>query len=562
MAVQEFWSTLDLKNNMLKNARVEKVDSLPTASNANAGRIVYTGGKFYYSNGKMFVEIADAEVVSKLSTKVTTLEGTVGDETDGLVKDVADLKAQVGTDGAGNTLGARVKSLEDSVGKSTDAASATGTVYARIAQNKADIAANATAASNAKDAADVAQATANAAQSAATANAGAITTLQSQVTGEGGLQKKVAALETTVNDETTGLVKKVAKNADDIAAVKKTADAAATKTALESGLAGKVDVVDGSRLMTDAEGTKLAGIAEKAQVNAIEKILFQGNGDSVATPLTITDKGVTINVSEYAKKSDITTLFKFKGTVASAAELAAITNPTEGDVYNVTAAFKDGEKVYPAGTNVVYVNEKVGDNYQSKWDALGGQVDLSAYAKSADVTTKLGEKQDTLSETQLNAVNSGITVDKVAAYEGYDTRITAAKSAADAAQTAANEKVVKNEAITASADAKLVTYDEKGLVTSGRAIAVADMPIDIPMANIKGPLPYAQSPVMVEEKPVAATTDAAVIIESGMTTAMIAQVFDNSSNVVFCQTTITGANVTLTFSGSFPGGKVRIVGLR
>jgi hypothetical protein len=562
MAVQEFWSTLDLKNNMLKNARVEKVESLPTASDANAGRIVYTGGKFYYSNGTKFVEIADAEVVSDLSTKVTALEGTVGNEAKGLVKDVADLKAQIGTDGEGNTLGKRVGDLEDSVGKSTDVASATGTVYARIAQNKAGIEANSTAASNAKDAADAAQATANAAQSAATANAGAITTLQSQVTGEGGLQKKVAALEITVNDETTGLVKKVAKNADDIAAVKKTADAAATKTALESGLAGKVDVVEGSRLMTNAEGTKLAGIAENAQVNVIEKILFQGNGDLVATPLTITDKGVTINVSEYAKKSDITTLFKFKGTVASAAELAAITNPTEGDVYNVTAAFKDGEKVYPAGTNVVYVNEKVGDNYQSKWDALGGQVDLSAYAKSADVTTKLGEKQDALSETQLNAVNSGITAAKVTAYEGYDARITAAKSAADAAQTAANEKVVKNEAITASADAKLVTYDEKGLVTGGRAIAVADMPTGIPMANIKDTLPYAQSPVMVEEKTVAATTDAAVTIESGMTTAMIAQVFDNSSNVVFCQTTITGANVTLTFSGSFQGGKVRIVGLR
>ena len=562
MAVQEFWSTLDLKNNMLKNARVEKVESLPTASDANAGRIVYTGGKFYYSNGTKFVEIADAEVVSDLSTKVTALEGTVGNEAKGLVKDVADLKAQIGTDGEGNTLGKRVGDLEDSVGKSTDVASATGTVYARIAQNKAGIEANSTAASNAKDAADAAQATANAAQSAATANAGAITTLQSQVTGEGGLQKKVAALEITVNDETTGLVKKVAKNADDIAAVKKTADAAATKTALESGLAGKVDVVEGSRLMNNAEGTKLAGIAENAQVNVIEKILFQGNGDLVATPLTITDKGVTINVSEYAKKSDITTLFKFKGTVASAAELAAITNPTEGDVYNVTAAFKDGEKVYPAGTNVVYVNEKVGDNYQSKWDALGGQVDLSAYAKSADVTTKLGEKQDALSETQLNAVNSGITAAKVTAYEGYDARITAAKSAADAAQTAANEKVVKNEAITASADAKLVTYDEKGLVTGGRAIAVADMPTGIPMANIKDTLPYAQSPVMVEEKTVAATTDAAVTIESGMTTAMIAQVFDNSSNVVLCQTTITGANVTLTFSGSFQGGKVRIVGLR
>lgn len=41
-------------------------------------------------------------------------------------------------------------------------------------------------------------------------------------------------------------------------------------------LAKKVDKVDGSRLMTNAEGTKLAGIAEGAQVNVIEKIKVNG----------------------------------------------------------------------------------------------------------------------------------------------------------------------------------------------------------------------------------------------------------------------------------------------
>ena len=231
-------------------------------------------------------------------------------------------------------------------------------------------------------------------------------------------------------------------------------------------------------------------------------------------------------------------------------------------VYNVTAAFTDNGKTYPAGTNVVYVNEKVGDNYQLKWDALGGAVDLSAYALSKDVTAELAKKQDNLSTEQLAAANSGITTAKVTTYDGYAALITEAKKAGTDAQTTANAAVVANTAITASTDAKLVTYDEKGLVTGGRGIAVADVPTGIPVANITGTLPYAQSPVMVEEKTVAATTDAAVTIESGMKAAMIAQVFDSNNNVVFCQTTITGANVTLTFSGSFPGGKVRIVGLR
>ena len=46
----------------------------------------------------------------------------------------------------------------------------------------------------------------------------------------------------------------------------------ATKDSLTTGLAGKVDKVEGSRLMTNAEGTKLAGIADGAQVNVIDKV--------------------------------------------------------------------------------------------------------------------------------------------------------------------------------------------------------------------------------------------------------------------------------------------------
>lgn len=46
----------------------------------------------------------------------------------------------------------------------------------------------------------------------------------------------------------------------------------ATKNEVTTGLSGKVDKVDGSRLMTDAEGTKLAGIEAGAQVNNIASV--------------------------------------------------------------------------------------------------------------------------------------------------------------------------------------------------------------------------------------------------------------------------------------------------
>lgn len=73
-------------------------------------------------------------------------------------------------------------------------------------------------------------------------------------------------------NEATGLVKAVADNA----------------AVIET----KVDKVEGSRLMTDAEGTKLAGIAEGAQANKIEIVKVNGQALVVAEA----DKSVDVIV--------------------------------------------------------------------------------------------------------------------------------------------------------------------------------------------------------------------------------------------------------------------------
>jgi predicted nucleic acid-binding Zn-ribbon protein len=81
---------------------------------------------------------------------ISALNGVVGDEKEGLVKDVADLKAAdvtinaaLGTkaDSADSqgTAFARIASVANKVGTAEDGASATGSVYARIKQNVADI---------------------------------------------------------------------------------------------------------------------------------------------------------------------------------------------------------------------------------------------------------------------------------------------------------------------------------------------------------------------------------------------------------------------------------------
>ena len=55
--------------------------------------------------------------------------------------------------------------------------------------------------------------------------------------------------------------------------------------------------------------------------------------------------------------------------------------------------------------------------------------DADDYALVSTMNTELAKKQNSLTETQLNAVNSGITTTKVATYDGYAAKITANTSA-------------------------------------------------------------------------------------------------------------------------------------
>lgn len=84
-------------------------------------------------------------------------------------------------------------------------------------------------------------------------------------------------------------------------------------------------------------------------------------------------------------KSSISGVYTYKGSVAS---YDALPDDAEaGDVYNVEAAYGN----YPAGTNYAWDG--------TKWDALGGSVDLSAYQ------TKNDESLTTAAKTVVGAIN-------------------------------------------------------------------------------------------------------------------------------------------------------------
>ena len=117
-------------------------------------------------------------------------------------------------------------------------------------------------------------------------------------------------------------------------------------------------------LMTSAQFGKLNGIAAGAQVNVLEKVSVNGSA------LPISSKGVNIDLSAYALKTDIASAVNYKGSVDNYAALPS--NAKNGDMYNVVAA--DPTHGIDAGTNVVWNG--------TSWDPMAPMITISAIPNS------------------------------------------------------------------------------------------------------------------------------------------------------------------------------------
>ena len=166
---------------------------------------------------------------------------------------------------------------------------------------------------------------------------------------------------------------------------------------------------------TSTEKNKLSGIASGAQANVIESVKVNG------TALSVTSKAVNVTVptktsqlqndstyvkktelptklsalqndlgyvtnnnvqasinmalSGYAMKSDISSMYKYKGSVDSYDELPT-SGQTVGDSYNVKGT--DSSHGIKKGDNVVWTG--------TEWDVLSGTVDLSGYMDKTSYT--------------------------------------------------------------------------------------------------------------------------------------------------------------------------------
>lgn len=117
----------------------------------------------------------------------------------------------------------------------------------------------------------------------------------------------------------------------------------------------------GSGLMTTAQVIKLNGIATGAEVNTINTVKVNN------AALSISNKTVNIDLSNYALKSEIAEGVNFKGTVANWAALPTTGNNT-GDMYIVTAA--DATHSLPANGNVIWDG--------TSWDIMGEMFTIDA----------------------------------------------------------------------------------------------------------------------------------------------------------------------------------------
>lgn len=281
-----------------------------------------------------------------------------------------------------------------------------------------------------------------------------------------------------------------------------------------------------------------------------------------------------------AVKSDVASVYKVKGSTTWAT-LISKTDAEVGDVYNVT----DGTY---AGANFVCTVAKTAG--ESSWDKLSETLDLSPYAKTADVNTALAGKQAKITGAATTVVSSNLTASralvsdangKIAASGitstqlGYLSGVTSAiQTQLDAKQAkltidtalstsstntvqnkvvtaAINNKVTANSAITAATKCK-ITYDAKGLVTAGANLAASDIPALDASKITTGTLGTDRIPTLAISKisglqnslngKQATVTGAATTVVSANLTANMALVSDSNGKIAASGVTLTKLN--------------------
>ena len=149
-------------------------------------------------------------------------------------------------------------------------------------------------------------------------------------------------------------------------------DGSMTQKVITEELNKKVDKVDGKGLstndFTNELKDKLNAVNEKGEANVLNGIKTADGNE-----LTIADKKITL--PNFALKSDISSVYKVKGSKANKTELDGIVDKEVGDVYNLA----------DTGVNYVWTG--------TEWDSLSGNVDLTGYYTKTEADGKFVAKE-------------------------------------------------------------------------------------------------------------------------------------------------------------------------
>ena len=156
--------------------------------------------------------------------------------------------------------------------------------------------------------------------------------------------------------------------------------------------------------------------------NTVGQIIIQNDGIFITnvknpTSSSQTDYAVNKGFVENAIATQVSSVYKAKGSIPTISDLPTPSKVTEGFVYNIESEFTTNSnfvegvgKTYPAGTNVVIVNT-TGTTY--KYDVLAGMVDLTNYATKTDLNNYYTKSQtytktevDNKISTEIGNINS------------------------------------------------------------------------------------------------------------------------------------------------------------
>ena len=214
-------------------------------------------------------------------------------------------------------------------------------------------------------------------------------------------------------------------------------------------------LVDSSKILeADYSGWKRMDASAAAVVEVVDNLLSENPSAALSAK-----QGKVLNDKIADLASKITSIFRFKGSKATLAEIQAVESPETGDVYHNIE--NGGEYVYDGTT----------------WELLGLSVDLSDYAKTTDVNASIGSAKTEL-EGKITAATSDL--------QGkIDTKVTA-EEGKSLIETAKIDQIGQNAADIAAANQTIATKADQSALdeATGRIDAIETNVADIKVKDV------------------------------------------------------------------------------